>query len=133
MGSGRNGPAVQVIHVHLHPAGLGKVQARITAQDGRLKIEVVAQEESAFRQLSADAAVLPSLLSASSAPVGEVTVRWQGEQRDASGRHNPGEPAQDRPSGDGGRNQRGGRHFDDAETDLPRRGGGNRRGSGYYV
>lgn len=93
--------AVHVLRVQLHPAGLGKVQARLRTDVAGLKIEIVAEDERAFRQLSVDKAALPALLSTPAAPVSDVTIRLQGDTQDTARQNAFDRSADDRPDSEG--------------------------------
>jgi hypothetical protein len=114
--------AVKVVRLQLQPAGLGKVHATIRSVGSTLTVEIVAEDENAFRQLSGDAAALPAMLSTAASPVSDVSIRWQGDPQDPSrqrafdnapGERRPGpghERNDDRRSGDDNANRRPGRN-----------------------
>ncbi len=124
--------AVKVVRLQLQPAGLGKVHATIRSAGSTLTVEIVAEDENAFRQLSGDVAALPAMLSTPASPVSDVSIRWQGDPQDPSrqrafdnapGERRPGpghERNDDRRPGDDNANRRSGRNP-------------GRDASGYYV
>jgi hypothetical protein len=124
--------AVKVMRLQLQPAGLGKVHATIRSVGSTLTVEIVAEDENAFRQLSGDAAALPAMLSTAASPVSDVSIRWQGDPQDPS-RHRDFDnaPGERRP-GPGHERNDDRRSGDD---NANRRPGGNpgRDPSGYYV
>jgi hypothetical protein len=124
--------AVKVVRLQLQPAGLGKVHAMIRSAGSTLTVEIVAEDENAFRQLSGDVAALPAMLSTAAHPVSDVSIRWQGDPQDPSrqrafdnapGERRPGQEHErndDRRPGDDNANRRSGRNP-------------GRDASGYYV
>lgn len=74
--------AIRVVRLQLQPAGLGKIHATLRSNGAKLTVEIVAENENAFRQLSTDIASLPAMLSTAATPIGDVSLRLQGDSPD---------------------------------------------------
>ena len=70
----QNGGTVQVLRLQLKPAELGTVTAHMRMENGQMTVELVAEKDAAFRQLSKDLSVMQTAMRSMGIFVDEIVV-----------------------------------------------------------
>lgn len=112
----QNGSSVQVLRLQLKPAELGTVTAHMRMENGQMTVELVAEKDAAFRQLSRDISVMQSAMRSMGIVVDEIVV----SQGNASSEVDQTVQDQNRSSAEGrsesDSQQRAGQQSNDGDT-----------------
>lgn len=78
----QNGGSVQVLRLQLKPAELGTVTANMRMENGQMTVELVAEKDAAFRQLSKDISIMQTAMRSMGIVVDEIVVSHGGSGSD---------------------------------------------------
>lgn len=70
----QNGGSIQVLRLQLKPAELGTVTAHMRMENGQMTVELIAEKDAAFRQLSKDMSIMQTAMRSMGIIVDEIIV-----------------------------------------------------------
>lgn len=112
----QNGGSVQVLRLQLKPAELGTVTAHMRMENGQMTVELIAEKDAAFRQLSKDMSIMQTAMRSMGIIVDEIVVS-QGSTG-AGAHHSTGDQQRgaSESRGESGFGQRPGQQSNDGDT-----------------
>ncbi len=112
----QNGGSVQVLRLQLKPAELGTVTAHMRMENGQMTVELIAEKDAAFRQLSKDISVMQTAMRSMGIIVDEIVVSHGGAGGDTHQTTDGQQRGTSESRGESGSGRRPGQQSNDGDT-----------------